>query len=401
MSPFLTVPGNHGRFIKAADETKNAMLSAEVHSMAPNAFRVQYSRASTKRVCVERASIRLCAEAVVPCKDASKPSSSDGTASPTSVLSPQTSPRSLREAALSEHATVFEASLNINESLAVQRFRERLRSISTLSGSALSFWDNPLVAHRFCQARDFNVDRAVEMFEKHLTWREELGLSLVDRGTGPQPRLLLDFQMPELSAVQRARRFCFHKVDRKGRPVMYDKAGELTISKLKAALPPGPDGADRWFSEYLRYFVWSQEATLQYRLPAASLAAGRLVHTSIYVMDMSGFAFTAFTSDYRALLKAATTICTEHYPGTMERVFLINVPVAFRAVWAFVRKLLPRDTALLVSLLGGRDDYLPKLLEYIDRASLPDWLGGDDDTCDFGGVERGPWAGALPWPSLS
>ena len=35
-----------------------------------------------------------------------------------------------------------------------------------------------------------------------------------------------------------------------------------------------------------------------------------------------------------------------------------------------------------------------KLLEYIDRASLPDWLGGDDDTCDFGGVERGPWAGA-------
>ena len=118
-------------------------------------------------------------------------------------------------------------------------------------------------------------------------------------------------------------------------------------------------------------------------------------------MDMSGFAFTAFTSDYRALLKAATTICTEHYPGTMERVFLINVPVAFRAVWAFVRKLLPRDTALLVSLLGGRDDYLPKLLEYIDRASLPDWLGGDDDTCDFGGVERGPWAGALPWPSMS
>ena len=116
------------------------------------------------------------------------------------------------------------------------------------------------------------------MFEKHLTWREELGLSLVDRGTGPQPRLLLDFQMPELSAVQRARRFCY-KVDRKGRPVMYDKAGELTISKLKAALPPGLT-APTAGSQCLRYFVWSQEATLQYRLPAASLAAGRLVHTS-------------------------------------------------------------------------------------------------------------------------
>ena len=51
----------------------------------------------------------------------------------------------------------------------------------------------------------------------------------------------------------------------------------------------------------LEYFTWYSEATVHYRLAAASVAAGRYIGKSVYVMDMRGFGIGKFGSDARAL----------------------------------------------------------------------------------------------------
>ena len=44
----------------------------------------------------------------------------------------------------------------------------------------------------------------------------------------------------------------------------------------------------------LAYFTWYSEATVHYRLAAASVAAGKYIGKSVYVMDMRGFGISKF-----------------------------------------------------------------------------------------------------------
>jgi hypothetical protein len=52
------------------------------------------------------------------------------------------------------------------------RFRKSLESEELLT----EWWDNPLVFARFCEARQFNLSKALEMFKAHLAWRKTVDL---------------------------------------------------------------------------------------------------------------------------------------------------------------------------------------------------------------------------------
>ena len=68
---------------------------------------------------------------------------------------------------------------------------------------------------------------------------------------------------------------------------------------------------------------------------------------------------------------------------------------AFRVVWNFVSPMLDARIRGAIKILGGPSSYLPILLEYVDKADLPDFMGGTDKTMDFIN-ESGPWAEHLP-----
>ena len=70
----------------------------------------------------------------------------------------------------------------------------------------------------------------------------------------------------------------------------------------------------------LEYFTWYSEATVHYRLAAASVAAGKHIGKSVYVMDMRGFGITKFGAEMRAFLKTFTKIASENYPEVRARV---------------------------------------------------------------------------------
>lgn len=85
----------------------------------------------------------------------------------------------------------------------------------------------------------------------------------------------------------------------------FDRIGTLNIKKIHEV-----SSTDR----LLEYFTWYSEATVHYRLAAASVAAGKHIGKSVYVMDMRGFGISKFGSDMRAFLKTFTKIASENYP---------------------------------------------------------------------------------------
>lgn len=312
---------------------------------------------------------------------------------------------SVREEALRQHVEQFMESLTPTEREKVQQFRKELRrrvseekwcddqEVST------KWWDDELIAYRFCSARK-TVAEAIDMLAAHLQWRQNVGLDLVVVGneTGGDtssssrtvlPRLLAELRVPaaELAALRRARQFTYHKTDRDGRPMFYDRIGRMDLATLLKATT---------IDQLVQHFIWHQEATLVYRLPACSLQHGALIHTSIFVLDLDGFSLSTFSSEVHQLLKRIADIGTNHYPTSMGRVYVVNAPMSFRAVWAFLSPLLPPRVLGSFVILGGKEQYLPRLIEeHCDAKDIPDFLGGEDASCDFV-RERGPWAEYLP-----
>ena len=120
------------------------------------------------------------------------------------------------------------------------------------------------------------------------------------------------------------------------------------------------------------------EASMAFRFPAASVAAGRYIGKGIYVLDLTGFKITMFTSEVRAFLKEFTAIFGDNYPETVEKMFIVNSPWIFKQVWNFVSPMMDERTRNKTKILGGPKEFIPAITEVVDLESIPELLGGKD-----------------------
>ena len=63
-----------------------------------------------------------------------------------------------------------------------------------------------------------------------------------------------------------------------------------------------------------------------------------------------------------------------YYPEILGKIFIINAPFLFTALWKIAKLWIDKKTQAKVSILGG--SYKNELLESIDKDMLPDYLGG-------------------------
>jgi len=268
-----------------------------------------------------------------------------------------------------------------------------LQSIPNLSKSGADKLDNALFFSRFCVARDWKQEDALQMLRNHLMWRKSIGLDeAIDTCQNELTRFYNDL-LPRQHNLKMLRTLfpcTFHKIGKEGNPIYYCRIGNLNAEELFKHVS---------VETFRDFFILQQEATVQYRLPAASLQSGELVTQSIYVVDLDGLTLESFNKDMRQLLQEITAVGDQHYPETMSSIIVVNTPFIFRVIWAFLKPILPERVRDYVFIYGDRSTYLPKLLEFIDRDALPDFLGGDDVLLYSDGqryVEKGPWAEHMP-----
>jgi len=294
----------------------------------------------------------------------------------------------LRDQALSQElqdAWWREGGFTEEQGAKVAEMRRRIEE----EGLLTPWWDNRPCMQRFLAAKQWDVDKAVAMFRAHLAWRKEWHLdeeSFVDTPHGRIPRLLAEFVLPEFPTIKDAYNYVHHGNDKSGRLIYVDRMGGVKLPQLRAACSE---------ERLIMTYVWECEATACFRMPASTLAAGKLVDKTLSIVDLKGFSIPMFDARMRKYLSIVIKLSQDNYPEMLGKMYVINAPWVFTTVWKFISARLDERQRNKINILGGPDKYLPELLKEVDIESLPVALGGKDHSADFVN-EQGPWAHQMP-----
>lgn len=256
------------------------------------------------------------------------------------------------------------------EESAVQELRQRLLEKDLLPPRH----DDYYTLLRFLKARDFNIEKTIQMWEQMLNWRKEYGTDTI----------LEDFEFEELEEVLQYYPQGYHGVDKEGRPVYVERLGKAHPSRLMNITT---------IDRYLKYHVQEFERAIQEKFPVCSIAAKRQICSTTTILDVQGLGVKNFSLTAKNLLAAMTKIDNNYYPETLHRMYIVNAGAAFKKMlWPAAQKFLDPKTISKIQVLEPRS--LNKLHEVIDPSQLPDFLGGSCTCSAEGGCLRsnkGPW----------
>lgn len=259
---------------------------------------------------------------------------------------------------------------------AVATMRARLQDDSMLAERQALVTDFTLL--RFLRARQGKIQEALQFFMEHKRWEIEVNIEQI-ASEGP---------LPEAARIAQLYPHCYHGVDRFGRPVSIERLGMLDARSLMGATTQ---------ERFARNFIWEHEHLLRHRLPACSVAAGRLVHRIVKVVDAEGLSFSTVADPQgKVFLQAALKIAQDHYPEIMAATVIVNAPRLFSLVWQALRPLLHPCTTAKIKIVGQDPRQVKKeLFQLIAPEELPQFLGGE---CRCEGTQggcmhsdRGPW----------
>lgn len=227
---------------------------------------------------------------------------------------------------------------------------------------------------RFLKAREFNIEKTIQMWEEMLIWRKEYGTDTI----------LEDFEFEELEEVLQYYPQGYHGVDKEGRPVYIELLGKAHPSRLMRITT---------IDRYLKYHVQEFERAFLEKFPACSVAAKRRICSTTTILDVQGLGMKHFTRTAANLLAAVAKVDNCYYPETLHQMFIVNAGPGFKKMlWPAAQKFLDPKSIAKIHVLEPKS--LGKLLEVIDASQLPDFLGGSCTCSAEGGCLRsnkGPW----------
>ena len=230
--------------------------------------------------------------------------------------------------------------------------------------------------YRFLRARKYDLEKSTEMFSNYIQWREK---EKVDE-------ICKSFTFSEAQKLTEIYPQFYHKTDKEGRTIYIEQLKNLDVSKVMAITTQ-----ERLLSKHIREY----EKFTKYRLAACSAKMGKNIENGFTIIDLKGVPLSQF-NQVRKMLGSLSAIASDYYPETLGKMFVINAPTLFTAVWSIVKNMLDEHTVSKIHILGS--NYKQQLLAHVDAANLPKFYGGECE-CS-GGCEKsdtGPWNdGSVP-----
>ncbi len=150
--------------------------------------------------------------------------------------------------------------------------------------------------------------------------------------------------------------------DRDGFPVLIERIGQSDLLNLLQVV------GEAAFLDWVVFYHETQERMMR----EASVGAGTDRHQLTVIIDLIGRVH--ISPSVLSLLKTRARLEEDHYPEVVRRIFLINVPAAFTAIWQVVAYFLDEGTRTKFQLLSS--SYLGTLLQFVAAEQLPGFLGG-------------------------
>lgn len=232
---------------------------------------------------------------------------------------------------------------------------------------------------RFCwqarQEQKFGADcalGAIEWVRRCVETRESLGMNSLLRSSP----FTSSFRELYLSTVP----FSFHGTDRQGHPVYVVRYGLVDVAAFQHLWDEGeqlmqyrklPVNAAVLFHlcamEYLAAVIMREETRRQ----------GRVVDRILTIMDLGGLGMRHMNPTLKAFLVAVSTASVSLFPETLHATVVVDLPwVMAKVLWPLAKRFFHPVTLAKFSVPGSKGQAQKKLLELVDPANLPRYLGG-------------------------
>jgi len=235
---------------------------------------------------------------------------------------------------------------------------------------------------RFLRARKFDLSKTLTMFRNFQKWREDINIEE-----------LRHFNYPELNQVKKYFPHGYFRTDKEGRPILIECIGQLRYKEMMEVTTE---------ERFHKYYIKCYEHLLDVKFPACSRAAGKQIASTFYIMDLKGGCMKLILGKVMDFVKKVSRIGQDNYPEVLGKMFIVNAPLVFYAVWNAIKPWIDERTKSKISILGSH--FQKELLEYVDAENLPDFLGGKATVNEYGEFltnEQGPWQDyekEINWP---
>ena len=204
------------------------------------------------------------------------------------------------------------------------------------------------LCQRFLRARNFDVDKALEMLTEDLQWREDYGILHLRQ---QQPAdFCKGFDPNELFARLP---ILLEGIDNLHRPVIYKMFG--AACEISTLLKTTDEAT------LIRYHIWQNEQSLM-ELRRLSEKYQHNIETWQIVIDAAGWHLGLANSASMSFLKAIASIDSAHYPERLGRLTVVNAPWTLSGVWRVIRLWLDERQKKKIAIMSWQSAWEPYLL---------------------------------------
>ena len=205
-----------------------------------------------------------------------------------------------------------------------------LRQVALGAGSPTSFTDHGLI--KFARARKMKKKDAEEMLRAHVEWRLQTN---VDGWIDPYPvetQKLFDQHHP-----------IGYTTTASGTLVMFEQQKHTNVDGLESLIDGNQDASLAYAQA--RVCARVEQSSRRFTL-AASMFHGRPILNTTMVKDLSGMGVVQLVSIARkSFSKTSSKTLSDHYPESLNKVYVVNAPRGVGAAWAIVKQFLDANTA--------------------------------------------------------
>lgn len=110
----------------------------------------------------------------------------------------------------------------------------------------------------------------------------------------------------------------------------------------------------------------------------ASIKAGQQRYKQILIVDLTNMQLANFHGKKGKALAKIFSMGSTYYPESMWKIYLVNTPMIFRAVWSMVKAWLHPITVNKIQIVGSASEAIKLMnIHHIPTCAIPKWLGGE------------------------
>ncbi|CAM9665896.1 unnamed protein product [Chrysoparadoxa australica] len=209
----------------------------------------------------------------------------------------------------------------------------------------------------------FNSDKAIASMQRALEWRKEYQIEEIFQ---PGRRLSSEKTRHHRSNWPTG----FHKSDKMGRPVFYDRVGQANIGAM------GKGDAALNLDDMVQMYCQNMEIRRRYVFAKLSREAGKPVTQMVTVIDLKGLGTKHLSKDVFTYLKRVQDIFQDNYSDMVAKLVVVNAPWIFSRSWSAIKSFLSPETIKKVHIAGTGEAALAELRTFIDDRNIADVVGG-------------------------